>query len=103
MPDLTRRRYPERPDCWHIYFGDVQIGTAARRVGQPHGEDSVGFYPGAHPGDTTNGVAATFEDAREEFEEAWRDARDWTSRNTNAANGCGSEAGAQYEKGKCVE
>jgi hypothetical protein len=34
MPKLTRRRYPERQDCWHIYFGDVHVGTIARRVGQ---------------------------------------------------------------------
>jgi hypothetical protein len=29
MPTLTRRRYPERPDCWHIYYGDVRVGTIA--------------------------------------------------------------------------
>jgi hypothetical protein len=84
MPDFTRRRYPERPDCWHIYFGDVQIGTGAAAsvslMTRTPWEWNCGFYPGAHPGDTTNGVAATFEDAREEFEEAWPDARDWTSR-----------------------
>ena len=42
MPEplnLTRRRYPERPDCWHIYFGDVQAGTIAMRVGNPHDTD----------------------------------------------------------------
>ena len=33
MPTLTRRRYPERPDCWHVYYGDVHAGTIARRVG----------------------------------------------------------------------
>jgi hypothetical protein len=31
MVQLTRRRYPERPDCWHIYFGDVHVGT----IGHP--------------------------------------------------------------------
>ena len=99
MPALTRRRYPERPDCWHIYFGDVRVGTIARRIGQPHDEDpwewNCGFYPGSHPGEHTNGTAATFEEAREEFEaswrvfsakrieadyQAWRDQRDWTAR-----------------------
>jgi hypothetical protein len=76
MPELTRRRYPKRPDCWHVYFGDVRVGTIARRVGLPHDEDpwewNCGFYPEAHPGETTNGTAATFEEAREEFEGAWR-------------------------------
>ena len=36
MTQLTRRRYTERPDCWHVYFGDVHVGTIARRIGQPH-------------------------------------------------------------------
>jgi hypothetical protein len=30
MPELTRRRYPERPDCWHVYYGDVHVGTTQR-------------------------------------------------------------------------
>ena len=29
MPALTPRRYPERPDCWHIYYGDIQVATNA--------------------------------------------------------------------------
>ena len=36
MPELTRRRYRERQDCWHVYHGDVHVGTIARRVGIPH-------------------------------------------------------------------
>jgi hypothetical protein len=36
MPALTRRRYPERQDCWHVYFGDVHVGTIARSVGIPN-------------------------------------------------------------------
>jgi hypothetical protein len=39
MPELSRRRYPERQDCRHVYFGDVRVGTIARRTGQPHDED----------------------------------------------------------------
>ncbi len=65
MPELTRRRYKERVDCWHIYFGDVQAGTIARRVGQPIEKDawewSAGFYPGSNPGEITHGTAAGFE------------------------------------------
>src|ERR1700722_17944810 len=57
MPHLTRRRYPERPDCWHVYFGDVHVGTIAIRAGVPVDVDqwgwSCGFYPGSHPGECT--------------------------------------------------
>jgi hypothetical protein len=24
MPALIRRRYAERPNCWHVYYGDVR-------------------------------------------------------------------------------
>jgi hypothetical protein len=99
MPTLTRRRYPERPDCWHIYYGDVRVGTIARRVGNPHDTDpwewSCGFYPGSHPCECTDDTAAPFDQARADFERAWavflskrteadfqkwRDNRDWTAR-----------------------
>src|SRR5882757_8832433 len=76
MPELTRRRYPERQDCWHVYFGDVHVGTIARRVGQPHDEDpwewQCGFYPGSDPGEQYGGTAATFDRARDGFERDWR-------------------------------
>jgi hypothetical protein len=75
MPTLTRRRYPERPDCWHVYYGDVRVGTIARRVGNPHDTDpwewNCGFYPGSHPREHTSDTAATFEQARADFERAW--------------------------------
>jgi hypothetical protein len=32
MPALTRRRYPEREDCWHVYYCDVHVGTITERV-----------------------------------------------------------------------
>jgi len=68
MTKLTRRRDPNRKEeCWHVYFGDVHVGTIARRVGQPHDEDPwqwlCGFYPGSDPGEQTGGTAATFEQA----------------------------------------
>ena len=75
MPTLTRRRYPERPDCWHVYYGDVRVGTIARRVGNPFDTDpwewSCGFYPGSHPREHQSDTAATFEQARADFERAW--------------------------------
>src|SRR6266852_6515103 len=68
MPTLTRRRYPERPDCWHIYYGDVRVGTIARRVGNPHDTDpwewTCGFYPGSHPRECTSDTSETFDQAR---------------------------------------
>src|ERR1700682_3759188 len=99
MPALTRRRYPERKDCWHVYYGDVDVGTIAIRAGIPHDKDpwgwSCGFYPGAGPGEYQYGTAPDFDLARGTFEaawrvfsakrtevdfQAWRDQRDWTAR-----------------------
>src|SRR6266446_1249451 len=75
MPTLTRRRYPERPDCWHIYYGDICVGTIARRVGNPFDTDpwerTSGFYPGSHPGECTSDTSKTFDQTRSEFEAAW--------------------------------
>ena len=51
-------------------------GTIAIRSGIPHDEDpwewSCGFYPGSEPGEQQNGTAATFDEARADFEYAWR-------------------------------
>jgi hypothetical protein len=100
MPTLTRRRSTDaREECWHVYYGDVQVGTIAIRAGIPHVEDpwgwSCGFYPGAHPREGADGTAASFNQGRADFEQAWalflsnrteadfqawRDARDWTAR-----------------------
>jgi hypothetical protein len=75
MPALTRRRYPERLDCWHIYYGDVRVGTIAVRSGNPHNTDpwqwTCGFYPGSHPREHQTGTSETFDQARSEFEAAW--------------------------------
>jgi hypothetical protein len=98
MPMLARRRYPERHDCWHVYYGDVHVGTIARCTGNPGAverwEWSCGFYPGSKPGEDRRGTAPIFEDARAAFEaawrdylpkrtdadfQAWRDQRDWTA------------------------
>ncbi len=72
MPALTCRRYPERQDCWHVYCGDVNVGTIAIRVGNPHVTDawewSCGFYP------------AVLQRTRTEADfEAWRCQRAWTA------------------------
>ena len=100
MPELTRRRSTDACEkCWHIYYGVIHAGTIAIRTGSPHDEDPwewcCGFYPGSHPGEHQNGTAATFDQARSDFEaewkvflanrteadfQAWRDQRDWTAR-----------------------
>jgi hypothetical protein len=76
MPALTRRRSPyAREECWHVYYGDVQAGTIAIRTGIPHDKDPwgwiCGFYPGCHPGEHRSGTAATLDQARAAFEQAW--------------------------------
>jgi hypothetical protein len=100
MPELTRRRSLDAPeDCWHVYYGDVRVGTIAIRTGVPHHEDPwgwiCGFYPGSEPGEYLDRTAAIFNQARADFEtawrifsakrteadyQAWRDQRDWTER-----------------------
>jgi hypothetical protein len=65
-----------RHKCWHIYYGDVHVGTIAERVGNPHDTDqwqwSCGFYPGSEPGEISSDTAATFEEARADFEREWQ-------------------------------
>jgi hypothetical protein len=69
MPELTRRLSKDRDDCWHIYFGDVQVSAVAIRIG-------------------IDRARADFEDAwriflsnRTEADlQEWRDQRDWTAR-----------------------
>jgi hypothetical protein len=74
--ELTRRRSPDRSDCWHVYYGDVRVGTIAARAGLPVDVDQwgwqCGFYPPSHCGRHCDGTAETFEQARSEFEVAWR-------------------------------
>jgi hypothetical protein len=77
MPELTRRRSTDaREECWHVYYGDVLAGTIAIRSGNPHDEDPwewrCGFYPGSHPGEHQDGTAASFDEARSDFEAAWK-------------------------------
>jgi hypothetical protein len=76
MPALTRRRYPERQDCWHVCYGDIKVGTIAQRTGCPTDVDQwgwhCGFYPGMEPGRDRSGVAIDFDHARSDFEAAWR-------------------------------
>ncbi|HEV3270725.1 MAG TPA: hypothetical protein VGZ93_00920 [Candidatus Methylacidiphilales bacterium] len=77
MPELTRRRSPDhREEWWEIYYGDIHAGTISERTGNPHDTEPwewrCGFYPGSRPGECTSGTAETFDDARAEFETAWK-------------------------------
>jgi hypothetical protein len=37
MPTLTRRRSPDaKEECWQMFYGDVRVGTIAKRIGIPH-------------------------------------------------------------------
>jgi hypothetical protein len=76
MLELTRRRsVKNRQECWPVFYGDVQVGTIARRTGNPHDTDPwewlCGFYPGCDPGQAADGCAETFEEAKAQFEEVW--------------------------------
>jgi hypothetical protein len=94
MLPLTRRRDPEaREERWHIYYDDVHVGTIAKSAGVRSDVEQWGWICGFHPGERLTGTARDFEQARAEFEaawrilsakrteadyDAWRDERDWT-------------------------
>jgi hypothetical protein len=77
MPQLTRRRSTEtREECWHIYYGDVRVGTIALRSAQParHRSMAMGLrlLSELPSGRTSDRTTASFEEARADFEEAGR-------------------------------
>ncbi len=53
------------------------VGTIGRSVGNPNAAPQwqwrCGFYPGSRPGECTGGTAPTFDQARADFEAAWRE------------------------------
>ena len=75
MPELTRRPDPHRSDSWHVYYGDIHVGTIARAVALRNAITQwkwyCGFYPG--PGDQLGGTADTFAEARVALKAAWQD------------------------------
>jgi hypothetical protein len=72
MTALTRRPSQDgRQDCWHIYYGDIQAGTIAKRVGNQW-KWICGFYPESKPGEIRSGTATAFDQARAEFAKAWK-------------------------------
>jgi hypothetical protein len=78
MPALTRRRSNDaQAKSWQIFYGDVQVGTIGIRASVPVDVDqwgwSCGFYPRSHHLEHHDDTAETFEQARADFEAAWRD------------------------------
>lgn len=77
MTKLTRRPdgNDRQVDGWFVYYGDVQVGHIGKRTGAPASAPqwtwSCGFYPGCDPGESTNGSAVTFDEARAAFNAAW--------------------------------
>jgi hypothetical protein len=76
MNALIRRRSPHRANCWHVYYGDVDVGWIGVRSGVPVDVDqwewNCGFYPVSHRGQSADGTARSFKAARCDFAVAWR-------------------------------
>jgi hypothetical protein len=75
MPVLTRcRKKGARQESWHIYFGDVQVGWIGEGAGVPKDVDQWGWSCGFNPrGQHLSGIAASLNQARADFERAWRE------------------------------
>jgi hypothetical protein len=74
---LTRRRDPGLGENhWHVYYGDVRVGTIGKRAGVPGTVDqwgwSCGFWPASDRGIADAGTAVDFDKARLAFEQAWQ-------------------------------
>jgi hypothetical protein len=75
-PHCRRSNDHPHEQCWLIYYGDIHAGTISERTGNPYETEpwewQCGFYPGARPGECTSGTAKTFDQARADFEAAWK-------------------------------
>jgi hypothetical protein len=73
----AQKTQSHRQQCWEVYSGDVRVGAIAECTGNPHDTEPwewrCGFYPGSSPGECTSGTAETFDEARADFEAAWKD------------------------------
>jgi hypothetical protein len=68
MPELTRRRSPDAPDeCWHVFYGDVRAALTCRPA-KIRGAGPAGSILAPIRGNATDGTAATFDQARADFE-----------------------------------
>src|SRR5258706_15729178 len=56
MPDLTRRRSPDAPDeCWHVFYGDVRVGTNRSATQGREGRRQFAADAGCLPGLSSSG------------------------------------------------
>lgn len=72
--DTTLTRKLLGPDNWGVFHAGVRVGTITRRQLATSKTDwlwSIGFYPPLHTSRWIQGTAATFDDARAAFAEAW--------------------------------
>ena len=71
MPKLTRRRDPDREECWRVYYGDVHAGTISECVGNtgaaPKWNGAAASIRAA-----SRATADTFDEARAALEAPWR-------------------------------
>jgi hypothetical protein len=75
VPALTRRKDPDRPDRWVVYFGDISVGSIGRCAGVPVQVDQwewgCGLATVSGRGVSAGGTAACLDDARDAFGVAW--------------------------------
>jgi hypothetical protein len=76
MPALTRRRDSDRhQESWRVFYGDIEIGRIGQRAGVPVDVEQWGWQCGFSPAIDrclrAGGTAATLEQARADFAEAW--------------------------------
>ena len=94
-PPAGCRATDAREEFWHVFYDDVRVGSIAIRRPDCLRAMVLRLYPGSHPKECASGTAATFDEARVDFEcawrvflskqteadfQAWRDQRDWTAR-----------------------
>ena len=67
---------PHRSNSWLIYFRDIHCGSVSHAVGLPWAAQRwarfCSFYPGSEPGEQAHGTADKFDQARADFDKAWR-------------------------------
>jgi hypothetical protein len=77
MPALTRRRHPERPDCWHVTMAMCKSARLRSnrdcRSAPSNGDGTAAFVPPSHRGRDLAGYSSSFGQARDAFEAAWKD------------------------------
>jgi hypothetical protein len=77
MAVYTRRRNPDaRQESWQVCYSDVRVGSIAMRSAirptPTRGAGAAASIRAAIQRECTSGTAATFDQARADFEESWR-------------------------------